>query len=277
LLQPLMYGGGQERSLRPGTLATHQIVGFGVACELAARELPAEGLRLAALRERLWAGLETLGGTHLNGAGAPRLPGILNVSFEGVEGESLVTGLTGLAVSTGAACNSVSPDPSYVLRALGRDTQLAQSSLRFSLGRFSVAADVDLALSAVRAEVRRLRALSPAAGGSAGEGFGPAHASGSGGATVSGEAGGPGQESWVRFHLQVAGDIVKDARFKAFGCPHTMDVAAWLCGELRGRRRAALIPGTPATWAATRGVPVEKLGRLLVVEDALRACLSHWP
>jgi len=258
LLQPLMYGGGQEGSLRPGTLATHQIVGFGVACELAARELPAEGRRLTALRERLWAGLEALGGTH-----------------EGVEGESLVKGLTGLAVSTGAACNSVSPDPSYVLRALGRDTQLAQSSLRFSLGRFSVDADVDLALSAVRAEVTRLRALSPAASGAVGEGFGPG--AGSGGATVSGEAGGPGQESWVRFHLLVADDIVKDARFKAFGCPHTMDVAAWLCGELRGRRRAALIPGTPAAWAAARGVPVEKLGRLLVVEDALRACLAHWP
>ena len=277
LLQPLMYGGGQERSLRPGTLATHQIVGFGLACELAARELPTEGVRLTALRERLWAGLEALGGTHLNGAGAPRLPGILNVSFEGVEGESLVTGLTGLAVSTGAACNSVSADPSYVLRALGRDTQLAQSSLRFSLGRFSVASDVDLALSAVRSEVGRLRALSPAAGAMAGQGFGPARASGSGGATVSGEAGGPGQESWVRFHLQVADDIVKDARFQAFGCPHTMDVAAWLCGELRGRGRGALIPGTPATWAATRGVPVEKLARLLVVEDALRACLSRWP
>ena len=277
LLQPLMYGGGQERSLRPGTLATHQIVGFGLACELAARELPTEGVRLTALRERLWAGLEALGGTHLNGAGAPRLPGILNVSFEGVEGESLVTGLTGLAVSTGAACNSVSADPSYVLRALGRDTQLAQSSLRFSLGRFSVASDVDLALSAVRSEVGRLRALSPAAGAMAGQGFGPARASGSGGATVSGEAGGPGQESWVRFHLQVADDIVKDARFQAFGCPHTMDVAAWLCGELRGRGRGALIPGTPTTWAATRGVPVEKLARLLVVEDALRACLSRWP
>jgi hypothetical protein len=235
-------------------------------------------MRLTALRERLWAGLESLGGTHLNGAGAPRVPGILNVSFEGVEGESLVKGLTGLAVSTGAACNSVSPDPSYVLRALGRDTQLAQSSLRFSLGRFSVAADIDFALSAVRAEVMRLRALSPAAAGEPGEGFGPARGAGGSKATVvSGEAGGPGQESWVRFHLLVADDIVKDARFKAFGCPHTMDTAAWLCRELRGRQRAALIPGTPAAWAASRGVPVEKLGRLLVVEDALRACLAHWP
>src|SRR5256885_14114856 len=142
---------------------------------------------------RSWSGLETLGGTHLNGAGAPRLPGILNVSFEGVEGESLVTGLTGLAVSTGAACNSVSADPSYVLRALGRDAQLAQSSLRFSLGRFSVAADVDFALSAVRAEVRRLRALSPAARGSAGGGFGGAGGSGTRRAPAGGGGRRPGR------------------------------------------------------------------------------------
>ena len=145
LLQPLLHGGGQERALRPGTLATHQIVGFGAACELAAAELPAESARLLRLRERLWAGLEALGGTHLNGAAVPRVPGILNVSFEGVQGESLVAGLTGLAVSTGAACSSGSPDPSYVLRALGRDVQLAQSSLRFSLGRFTLEADVDFA------------------------------------------------------------------------------------------------------------------------------------
>src|SRR5205823_11690851 len=103
---------------------------------------------------------------------------------------------------------------------------------RACLHSFPTRRSSDLALSAVRSEVGRLRALSPAAGAMAGQGYGPARASGSGGATVSGEAGGPGQESWVRFHLQVADDIVKDARFQAFGCPHTMDVAAWLCGEL---------------------------------------------
>ena len=132
LLQPVSFGGGQERGLRPGTLATHQIVGLGAACEMAARSVGEEQPRLTALRERLWSGLEGLGGTHLNGAGAARMPGILNVSFEGVEGESLVTGLTDLAVSTGSACNSASAEPSYVLRALGRDTQLAQSSLRLT-------------------------------------------------------------------------------------------------------------------------------------------------
>ncbi len=275
LLQPLMYGGGQQRQLRPGTLPTHQIVGFGLACELATRELAAEAVRLTTLRERLWSGLERLGGVHLNGAGAPRLPGILNVSFEGVEGESLVAGLAGVAVSTGAACNSASADASYVLRALGRDTQLAQSSLRFSVGRFTVAAHIDEVLRALEPVVRRLRALSPAAASAADRPSAPG-SPGRGERWVSGEAGGPGQETWVRFELLVSDDTVKDARFKAFGCPHTTDVAAWLCPKLRGRSRASLIPDTPRAWAAARAVPTEKLGRLLVVEDALRECLSHW-
>ena len=269
-LQALMFGGGQERSLRPGTLATHQIVGFGVACELAAHALPAESARLRSLGERLWQGLAALGGTHLNGANAPRVPGILNVSFEGVQGESLVGGLGGIALSTTAACSSDSPDPSYVLRALGRDIQLAQSSLRFSLGRFTEASDIDLALHAVRREFERLRALSPAAATPQW----PAEQA-AGASVVIGEAGGPGQDTWVRFHLLLAGDTVKEARFLAFACPHTMDVARWLCGQLRGRSRSALIPGAPAEWAAARGIPLEKLGRLLVLEDALRACLPQ--
>jgi cysteine desulfurase len=268
LLQPLLFGGGQERTLRPGTLATHQIVGFGVACELAAHELPTEGPRLEQLRERLWQRLAALGGTHLNGAAAPRLPGILNVSFEGVHGESLVAALSTLAVSTGSACSSESADPSYVLRALGRSSLLAQSSLRFSLGRATRAADVDFAIEAVCAAVARLRALSAAS---------PApFASANGTAIVRGEAAGAGQETWVRFHLLVADDIVREARFQAFACPHTTEVAAWLCEALRGRTREALIPGAPADWARARGIPDEKLGRLLVVEDALHACLAHW-
>lgn len=265
LLQPLMYGGGQEHGWRPGTLATHQIVGFGAACELASRELATEAPRLLELREHLWRSLSSLGGVHLNGAQAPRVPGILNVSFEGVEGESLVRGLGGLAISTGAACNSASAEASYVLRALGRDALLAGSSLRLSVGRFTQSADVDFAAAAVRHEVSRLRALSPASGSSPGEGW------------VSGEAGGPGEETWVRFHLLVSGDTVKDARVQAFGCPHTLEVAGWVCAQLPGRSRAALPPGGPADWAASRSVPVERLGRLLVIEDALKACLLQWP
>jgi cysteine desulfurase len=275
-LQPLTFGGGQERGLRPGTLPTHQLAGFGAACEIARRELGAESSRLTVFGERLWAGLAALGGAHLNGASAPRVPGILNVSFAGVQGESLVAGLTGLALSTGAACDSDSPEPSYVLRALGRDRQLAESSLRFSLGRFTRETDVDFAIEAVRQVLARLRALSPGSVGDLPSAWTPAVA---GGTTrvVSGEAGGPGEDSWVRFQLLVAGDIVKDARFKAFGCPHTMNTAAWICGQLRGRSRTALIPGTPKEWAHDQGVPVEKLGRLFAIEDALRACLAQWP
>jgi cysteine desulfurase len=231
----------------------------------------------------LWEGLADLGGVYLNGAEAPRGPAILNVSFEGVEGESLVAGLPGLAVSTGSACNSASGDPSYVLRALGRDTQLAQSSLRFSVGRFSTEADVDFAVEAVRREVTRLRELSPASEAvarsdiaiPAGATAVVAAAASSGPATLTGEAGGPHQETWVRFHLTIANGIVKAARFKAYGCPHTLAVADWLARRLPGRRGDEGPPGTPTEWAEELKVPVEKLGRLLVLEDALRACFGR--
>ena len=283
LLQPVSFGGGQERGLRPGTLATHQIVGLGVACELAAASLGVEIARLTALRDRLWEGLAELGGTHLNGAEAPRAPGILNVSFEGVEGESLVTGLGELAISTGSACNSASAEPSYVLRALGRDTQIAQSSLRFSVGRPTSPADIDFALDAVRREVTRLRALSPAsepAADTAGAPLALAAETGdrpSEALVLTAEAGAPGEETWVRFHLTAEAGIVKAARFKAYGCPHTLAVMDWLMRRLPGRTRNDGPPGTPAEWTEELSVPVEKLGRLLVIEDALLACFARWP
>jgi cysteine desulfurase len=267
LLQPVTFGGGQERGLRPGTLATHQIVGLGAACALAKDLQPSEAARLASLRDRLWDGIAGLGGVHLNGQGAERLPAILNVSFEGVEGESLVVGLEELAISTGSACNSASAEPSYVLRALGRDSQLAQSSIRFSLGRFTTQEDVDVAMAAVNREVRRLRALAPC---SAAVPWPNVDA-------VRGEAGGANQDVWIRFHLLVADNVVKEARFQAYGCPHTLAVAAWMAKTLPGRHREALQPGNPREWATEHAVPVEKLGRLLLVEDALRACVRHWP
>ena len=272
LLRPVSFGGGQERGLRPGTLPTHQIAGFGLACELARDELPREPQRLLRLRDRLWEGLAPLGDVHLNGAEADRVPGILNVSFGGVEGESLVAGLPGLAVSTGAACNSETREPSYVLRALGRASRLAESSLRFSMGRFSTEADIDLAIRTVGGQVARLRAQAPQAEGAPDGGVWE----GTGGRVVTGDAGGPDKGTWVRFQLRVEGGTVKEARFQALACPHTMDTAAWLCGQLPGRTRERLIPGAPAGWAEARSVPVEKLGRLLIVEDALLACLAHW-
>jgi len=160
-LQPLMFGGGQERGLRSGTLAVHQIVGFGVACELAAAAWPTDAERCERLRARLWLGLQALDGVLLNGHATRRVAGILNVSFTGIEGESLLMGLSELSLSTGSACTSDNDEPSYVLRALGRDTELAQSSLRFSFGRYSCEEDIDVAIAAVTREVRRLRAVAP--------------------------------------------------------------------------------------------------------------------
>ena len=160
-LQPLIFGGGHERGLRSGTLAVHQIVGFGLACELCTQGRLAEAQRIEALRARLWRGLSTIDGALLNGHPTQRVAGILSASFPGVEGESLLLGLPELAIATGSACNSETNEPSYVLRALGRDSELAQSSLRFSLGRFSTEREVDLAIRAVRREVERLRAVAP--------------------------------------------------------------------------------------------------------------------
>jgi cysteine desulfurase len=157
-LQPLIYGGGHERGLRSGTLPVHQIVGFGAACVIAAGVLDEDAAHCQRLRELLWAGLSRIPGILYNGHRTERVANILNVSFPGVEGESLLMGLSELAVSTGSACNSDSEEPSYVLRALGRESELAQSSLRFSVGRFSTDADVAVAVAAVSREVQRLRA-----------------------------------------------------------------------------------------------------------------------
>lgn len=160
-LQPLLFGGGQERGLRPGTLPVHQMVGFGAACALLSEGLPAEAARLEQLRGRLWRGLSSIDGVRLNGHPERRVPGILNVSCDGIEGESLLMALEELALSTGSACNSETDQPSHVLSALGLSGELAQSSLRFSLGRPSTEADVDVAVAAVRRELQRLRAVAP--------------------------------------------------------------------------------------------------------------------
>jgi cysteine desulfurase len=159
-LAPLQFGGGQEQGLRSGTLATHQIVGMGLAFHLSGEMLAGERERLAGLRERLWHGLAQIGGVLRNGDAERCVPNLLNVSFEGVEGESLLAALRArIAVSTGSACTSATREPSYVLRALGRSDQLCESSLRFGLGRFTVERDVDVALEALRQAVPRLRRI----------------------------------------------------------------------------------------------------------------------
>ncbi len=166
-IAPLLYGGSQERGLRAGTVATHQVVGMGTALGLlpTGGEANAERRRIAGLRERLWSGLQALGGVLRNGEDAHCVPQILNVSFEHVEGESLLAAIRPhLAVSSGSACASANREPSYVLRALGRDQRLAESSLRFSLGRSTSAADIDTAVHVVAGAVQRLRRIAGAAG-----------------------------------------------------------------------------------------------------------------
>lgn len=158
-LAPIIHGGGHERGLRSGTLATHQIVGMGEAFAVAAEEIDEESARLESLRQRLLEGIEVLGGVRINGHPTQRVSGILNVSIDGVEGESLLFALRRLAVSSGSACTSATAEASYVLRALGLSDQRAQSSLRFSVGRFTTEQDVDEAIRVLQAEVPRLRGL----------------------------------------------------------------------------------------------------------------------
>ena len=160
-LEAQMHGGGHERGMRSGTLATHQIVGMGEAFRIAREEMASENERVRALRRRLWDGLKGMEQAFLNGDEEQRVAGNLNVSFAFVEGESLIMALKDLAVSSGSACTSASLEPSYVLRALGREDELAHSSLRFTLGRFSTEEEVDYAVSKIGQQVERLRELSP--------------------------------------------------------------------------------------------------------------------
>ena len=300
-LAPIQFGGGHERGLRSGTLPTHQVLGFGLAATLAAEHLARDAAHARDLATRLCRELETIPDIEFNSQLERNVPGLVNVSFPGVEGESLITGLADIAVSTGSACSSATREASYVLRALGRSTGLAQSSLRISLGRFTTAAEVDAAATAIRDEVARLRELAgdpapgsraprapPEAGSLAArqlnelarrhffaparlprfpEGCAPA-------GFRQGRAGRVDQGTSVRVEIEIAAGIVKNARFTVYGCPHTVAVTAWLCEVLEGGRRDAGLPGGPADWADKFAVPAEKLGRLLVVEDAMRAALG---
>ena len=160
-IEAQIHGGGHERGMRSGTLATHQLVGMGEAFRIAGKEMDDESKRILALRQRLWDGLSDMEEIYLNGSADHRVPGILNVSFNFVEGESLVMSLGDLAVSSGSACTSASLEPSYVLRALKLNDELAHSSLRFSVGRFTSEEDIDYAIEKIRGAVEKLRELSP--------------------------------------------------------------------------------------------------------------------
>lgn len=254
-LEPVLFGGGQEHGLRPGTLATHQIAGMGLACEIAASERAADTAKAQALRQRLWRGFEQLGDLHRNGTEQTTVPQILNVTFNGVHGESLQAGLDGLAVSNGSTCNSAQ-EASYVLRALGRSDAQAEASIRFSLGRFTTEADIDTAIGIVTRTVRRLRELSPANPPPAGN-------------SQTAEAGSIDQGTWIRALARISGERIAEIRFQAYGCPHTLAACEWLEHHLPGRPLNSLLPGGAQALAASIAAPTEKLGRLLVLEDVL--------
>jgi cysteine desulfurase len=156
-----MHGGGHERGMRSGTLPTHQIVGMGEAFWLAREQMASDNERIRMLRDRLWAGFKTMDAVVLNGDELQRAVHYLNASFNYVEGESLLMGIKGVAVSSGSACTSASLEPSYVLRAMGRSDELAHSSVRFSIGRFTTVEDIDFTIAQVCQVVTRLRAMSP--------------------------------------------------------------------------------------------------------------------
>ena len=160
-IEAQMHGGGHERGMRSGSLATHQIVGMGEAFRLAREEMEFENARITKLRDKLLQGLQTIQETYVNGDLTHRVPHNLNISFNYVEGESLIMAIKDIAVSSGSACTSASLEPSYVLRALGRSDELAHSSIRFSLGRFTTEADVDYTVELLKNKVEKLRALSP--------------------------------------------------------------------------------------------------------------------
>jgi cysteine desulfurase len=261
LLQPLQFGGGQERGLRSGTTPIHQLVGLGKAAHLALTQQPSEAGRLLTLRDRLIQGALALGGVQLNGAAAPRLPGIASLSFDGVHGEALVRSLAELALSTSAACNADSDEPSYVLRALGLDSQQAQATLRLSVGRGSSEAEVDRALAALRREVPRLRQLAL---------LQPVPAGWREGRSGARELG-----TQIQWFLRVDDNgRVAEAGYRCFAAFAVAAVCQALAGEIKGRERRLGPPGAPREWAARWAVPATQLGALLLVEDALAAALA---
>ncbi len=291
-LVPLQFGGGQEHGLRSGTLPTHQIVGLGSAYRIARESMSVDIPRIAGLREQLWGALADLPGVELNGDPVRRVAGILNVTVDGVEGEALLLALADLAVSSGSACASLHAEPSYVLRALGRSDRLAQSSLRLSLGRFTTAAEVEQAGSRIRAEILRLRAGEPRAGALPDVGDDPRYSAEvqrrlqalpawgdipDALSVARGRAGDREQGTEIALALRIERDRVIEARFQAFGCPHVLAAASWTAEAALGMDCSELAAWDWRDAARALDVPPAKFGRLLTLQDAVRAAARNWP
>lgn len=270
-IEPLLAGGGQERGLRPGTVAIHQVVGMGEACRLAAARLAAHRQHVTALRDRLWARLGALPGVHLNSDLARGTGHVLNVSVEGAEGESLHEALAGgLAVARGAACTSQGGEPSRVLRVLGRSPALAAGSVRFSFGWTTTVEDIDRAADLFGAAVAGLRARAP--GWSAPDPGLPAP----GDRLATGEAGSEEAGTRVVFTARVRAGLVAGLDARVYGCPHTRAACDEALRRLRGAPVADLGSLAPGDLGAAADMPPAKAGRLLVIQDALRNCLADW-
>lgn len=300
-LAPQLHGGGHEQGMRSGTLANHQIVGMGTACELAAQRLTRDAAHLAELRERLWEGLHAQLPRVLRNGPDPTVEGacaphILNVSFEGVDGESLRASLPGLAVSSGSACSSATAEPSYVLRALGRDDGLADASLRFSLGRMTTRGEIDGAIQAVVYAVRRLRALSPLwteidpdsvqidASRVPVDPFAysspvwarfwcPGHVGRDAGAVVA-TAHTPASRAVLELSARRVEGCLASVRFRAFGDPSTIAVGAWLATHCEGAAPARLAALSAAQIRAALEIGEDRLHCTLLGADVLTALLS---
>lgn len=290
-LAPQMHGGGHEQGMRSGTLPTHQIAGLGEAFHRCALSMVDDARRLAALRDDLWQRLQVLPNIHLNGEGAPRAPHILNVSFEGAEGESLRAMLGDIAVSSGSACSSATREPSFVLRALGRDDELAGSSLRFSLGRNTTADEIKHTAARVIEVVRWLRDLSPAApaatprvaathGGNAFAYAEPVWRSFSeprrvgdlqGDGVLSAEAGSPAAKSLLKLQLKLGQGVVTEAAFRAYGCPTAIAVGEWLATSLIGQKPADWMQASAARIRQALEIPDDRAHCALMGEDVVRA------
>jgi len=268
-VEPLMFGGGQERGLRPGTLATHQIIGMGEAFRIAGERRVTDQIQLTGLRDDLWSRLRDVPGVLLNGDPDYTAGHILNVSVEGVEGESLHAGLAELAVASGAACTSLTDEPSYVLRVLGRSAALARSSVRFSFGRPTTRADIERAAVIFKRTVASLRSQSPASPPQLPE---PPE----GALLVRGEAGSAESGTWVVFSGWVQDARISRLEAQVFGCPDTRLACDRVIQLLTGAGRAQFSSLDPLTLGQTLGIPVAKAGRLLIIQDALRNCLADW-
>ena len=294
-LAPQIHGGGHEQGMRSGTLPTHQIAGLGEAFRLIGLSMADDTQRLTALRDDLWQRLQVLPRIHLNGEGGPRAPHILNVSFEGAEGESLRAMLGDVAVSSGSACSSATREPSFVLRALGRDDELAGSSLRFSLGRNTTAQEIEQAAARVIEAVRWLRQLSPespvstgeATAANGGNAFGyaepiwqrfsqPTHAGElQGEGVLTAEAGSPAAKSLLRMQIKMGPGVVSDVAFRAYGCPTAIAVGEWLAVSLTAQKPAEWSRLTASKIRQALEIPDDRAHCALMGEDVVRALVKQ--